>query len=178
MELAEERLLDLLLPSRKKGKYREDTEGEKILAKREENATREKLRMMLKNHKLDERMVELKITNRGLPIVEIFSASGFEEMDINLREMVNNIFPKKAKNRKVKIPEALEILTQEEAQKLIDMDKVISLAIKRTEQSGIIFLDEIDKIASREKGYGPDVSREGVQRDLLPIVEGSTVLTK
>jgi ATP-dependent HslUV protease ATP-binding subunit HslU len=111
-------------------------------------------------------------------MIEIFSSAGLEEMDINLREMLGNVMPRRTKRRKVKVPEALEILTQEEAQRLIDMDKVIKLAIERVEHSGIIFLDEIDKIASRESTKGPDVSREGVQRDLLPIVEGSTVNTK
>jgi ATP-dependent HslUV protease ATP-binding subunit HslU len=111
-------------------------------------------------------------------MVEIFSSAGLEEMDINLREMLGNMMPRRTKRRKVKVPEALEILTQEEAQRLIDMDKVVKAAIDRVEHSGIIFLDEIDKIASRETTRGPDVSREGVQRDLLPIVEGSTVNTK
>jgi ATP-dependent HslUV protease ATP-binding subunit HslU len=111
-------------------------------------------------------------------MVEIFSAAGLEEMDLNIRDMFGNIFPKKKKQRKVKIPEALEILTQEEAQRLVDMDRVTKMAIERVEQSGIIFLDEIDKIAGRETGHGPDVSREGVQRDILPIVEGTTVTTK
>lgn len=111
-------------------------------------------------------------------MVEIFSASGLEEMDINIKDMFGNLFPKKTKKRKVKIPEALDIISREEAQKLIDMDAVTKMAIQRVEQSGIIFLDEIDKIASRDHSHGPDVSREGVQRDLLPIVEGSTVTTK
>jgi ATP-dependent HslUV protease ATP-binding subunit HslU len=111
-------------------------------------------------------------------MVEIFTASGMEEMDINIKEMFGSLFPKKKKQRKVKVPEALQVLSQEEAQRLIDMDAVIKQAIDRIEQSGIIFLDEIDKIAGRESTYGPDVSREGVQRDLLPIVEGTTVSTK
>ncbi len=110
--------------------------------------------------------------------MEIFSASGMEEMDINIKEMVGSLFPKKKKQRKLKVPEALTILAQEEAQKLIDMEGVIKQAIERVEQSGMIFLDEIDKIAGRESTYGPDVSREGVQRDLLPIVEGTTVTSK
>jgi ATP-dependent HslUV protease ATP-binding subunit HslU len=110
--------------------------------------------------------------------VEIFSASGMEEMDINIRDMFGNLFPQRRKRRKVKIPEALTILFHEEAQKLVDMDKVVRLAVDRVEQSGIIFLDEIDKIAGRESIHGPDVSREGVQRDILPIVEGTTVTTK
>jgi len=168
-EMAEERLLDILLPS-KKGASKEEEEGK--------TTTREKLRKLLRQGKLDEKYVEVEVIDRNLPIVEIFSASGMEEMDINIKEMVGNLFPKKKKQRKVKVPEGLRILAQEEAQKLIDMDAVVKQAIQRVEQSGMIFLDEIDKIAGRESTYGPDVSREGVQRDLLPIVEGTTVTTK
>jgi ATP-dependent HslUV protease ATP-binding subunit HslU len=141
-------------------------------------STREKLRKMLRAGKLDGREVELETTQQNLPVVEIFSASGMEEMDINIKDMFGNMFPKKTRKKKVKVPEALEIITREEAQKLVDMDLVTRQAIERVEQSGIIFLDEIDKIAGREHAQGPDVSREGVQRDLLPIVEGSTVTTK
>jgi ATP-dependent HslUV protease ATP-binding subunit HslU len=133
---------------------------------------------MLRAGKLDDRMVELELTQRNLPMVEIFSSAGMEEMDINLKEMFSNLLPKKTKRRRVKVPEGLALLTEEEAQKLIDMDKVTGLAIRRVEQAGIIFLDEIDKIAGRESTHGPDVSREGVQRDLLPIVEGTTVTTR
>ena len=122
--------------------------------------------------------MELELANRNVPMVEIFSGAGLEEMEFNIKEMFGNIFPSKKKRRRVKIPEALEILFQEESQKLIDMESVISAAIRMTEQNGIIFLDELDKIAGSESRYGPDVSREGVQRDLLPIVEGSTVTTK
>ncbi len=168
-EIAEERILDLLLPSPARGASKE---GE------DQQATREKLRKMLKAGKLNEKYVEVEVADRNLPVVEIFSASGMEEMDINIKEMFGNIFPKKKKQRKVKVPEALGLLAQEEAQKLIDMDFVMKQAIERVEQSGIIFLDEIDKIAGRESTYGPDVSREGVQRDILPIVEGTTVTTK
>jgi ATP-dependent HslUV protease ATP-binding subunit HslU len=168
-EMAEERLLDLLLPSSGKGSQKE---GE------DQQATREKLRKLLKTGKLNEKYVEVEIVDRNLPIVEIFSASGLEEMDINVKDMFGSLFPKKKKQRKVKVPEALTILSQEEAQKLIDMDSVIKQAVERIEQSGIIFLDEIDKIAGRESTFGPDVSREGVQRDILPIVEGTTVTTK
>jgi ATP-dependent HslUV protease ATP-binding subunit HslU len=168
-EMAEERILDLLLPVSGRGASKE---GE------DQQPTREKLRKMLKSGKLNEKYVEVEVVDRNLPIVEIFSASGMEEMDINIKEMVGNLFPKKKKQRKVKVPEALGVITQEEAQKLIDMDFVIKQAIERVEQSGIIFLDEIDKIAGRESTYGPDVSREGVQRDILPIVEGTTVTTK
>ncbi|HDM10029.1 MAG TPA: ATP-dependent protease ATPase subunit HslU [Desulfobacteraceae bacterium] len=182
-ELAEERLLDILLP-RKKEEQRELEEGDKdkVLEvvrsdRAEPSSTRDKLRRMLREGKLDERYVELEVTNRNMPMVEIFSAAGLEEMEFNIKEVFGNIFPSK-KKRRVKIPEAIEILSQEESQKLIDMDKVVEKAIRMTEQNGIIFLDELDKIAGAESGYGPDVSREGVQRDLLPIVEGSTVLTK
>ncbi len=143
-----------------------------------DSSTREKLHRMLKDGKLDEREVELEVTQQNTPVVEVFSASGLEDMDINIKDMFGNMFPKKTKKRKVKIPEAIEIIAKEEAQKLIDMENVTKLAVQRVEQSGIIFLDEIDKVASRDHGQGPDVSREGVQRDLLPIVEGSTVTTK
>jgi len=168
-EVAEERLLDLLLPSPGKGAPKE---GE------DQRPTREKLRKLLKAGKLHDKFVEVEIVDRNLPVVEIFSASGLEEMDINIKDMFGSLFPKKKKQRKVKVPEALTILSQEEAYKLIDMDSVIKQAVERVEQSGIIFLDEIDKIAGRESTLGPDVSREGVQRDILPIVEGTTVTTK
>lgn len=184
-ELAEERLLDILLPKRKKegGKESEEKEKEKTLEvvrtdRPETNSTREKLRRMLRENKLDNRYVELELEDRGVPMVEIFSSAGLEEMEFNIKEVFGNIFPSRKKRRRVKVPEALEILFQEESQKLIDMDKVIEEAIKMTEQNGIIFLDELDKIAGSDTRYGPDVSREGVQRDLLPIVEGSTVMTK
>jgi len=168
-ELAEERLLDLLLPAPGKGARKE---GE------DQQDTREKLRKMLRTGKLNEKYVEVETVDRTLPIVEIFSASGLEEMDINVKDMFGSLFPKKKKQRKVKVPEALNILAQEEGYKLIDMDAVTRQAVERVEQSGIIFIDEIDKIAGRESTYGPDVSREGVQRDILPIVEGTTVTTK
>jgi ATP-dependent HslUV protease ATP-binding subunit HslU len=132
----------------------------------------------LKQGALDDRYVELDVPDRNFPMIEIFAGTGMEEMDFNLRDMLGSMLPQRTKRRKVKIPEAREILVQQESQRLIDMDKVIKLAIERVEHSGIIFLDEIDKIAGRESGRGPDVSREGVQRDLLPIVEGSTVTTK
>jgi ATP-dependent HslUV protease ATP-binding subunit HslU len=182
-EMAEERLLDLLLPKRKDEVKEEGSEKEKVLEvvkaeKSESLSTREKLRRMLRKGKLDERYVELEVSNTSAPMVEIFSSGGMEEMELNIREMFGNILPQRKKKRKVKIPEAREILFQEESQKLIDMDKVVEEAIKRTEQNGIIFLDELDKIGGSGQSYGPDVSREGVQRDLLPIVEGSTVLTK
>jgi ATP-dependent HslUV protease ATP-binding subunit HslU len=168
-EMAEERILDLLLPSPGRSTQKE---GE------DQRVTREKLRKLLKAGKLNDKYVEVEIVDRTLPIVEVFSASGLEEMDINIKDMFGGLFPKKKKQRKVKVPEALVILSQEEAHKLIDMDTVIKQAVERIEQSGIIFLDEIDKIAGRESTLGPDVSREGVQRDILPIVEGTTVTTK
>ncbi len=172
-ELAEERLLDLLLPKPQKG----GEEGPKD-SQSELSGTREKLRGMLREGKLNRRYVELEVTNTQIPMIEIFSTVGLEEVQYSIQEMLGSMFPQKKKKRRVKVPEALEILTQEESQKLIDMDKVVKEAIRLTEQNGIIFLDEIDKIAGSEGGYGPDVSREGVQRDLLPIVEGSTVMTK
>ncbi|MBI5969471.1 MAG: ATP-dependent protease ATPase subunit HslU [Deltaproteobacteria bacterium] len=188
-EIAEERMLDLLLPPVRKETPKEErgeglveieTEpGERTRDNyRETSPTRERLRQMLRAGKLDDRTVELEVSQRNLPIVEIFSSAGMEEMDINLKEMFSSLIPKKSKRRRVKVPEGLGLLTEEEAQKLIDMDKVTTLAINRVEQGGIIFLDEIDKIAGRETTHGPDVSREGVQRDLLPIVEGTTVTTR
>ena len=191
-ELAEERMLDLLLPPVRKETLPKEAEEESpdlpqtpplpqlrpANHQPESSPTREKLRQRLRAGKMDDRLVEIEAAQRGLPMVEIFSSAGMEEMDINLKEMFSNLLPKKTKRRKVKVPEGLKILADEEAQKLIDMDKVTSLAIERVEQGGIIFLDEIDKIAGRESTHGPDVSREGVQRDLLPIVEGTTVTTR
>ena len=174
----------MLLP-KKRDEIREEEGGdkEKVLEvvkvdKQEGHSTREKLRRMLRDGKLDARYVELETSNRNVPMVEIFSSAGLEEMEFNVKEVFGNLFPAKKKKRRMKIPEAIEILFQEESQRLIDMDKVIEDAIRMTEQNGIIFLDELDKIAGAESRYGPDVSREGVQRDLLPIVEGSTVITK
>jgi ATP-dependent HslUV protease ATP-binding subunit HslU len=127
---------------------------------------------------MDDRFVEIEMTQTSMPMIEVLTPQGMEGMEFNLKEMFSNLLPKKTKKKTVKIPEAMDIITQEEAAKLIDMDKVTGEAIRRVEQSGIVFLDEIDKIAGRESTHGPDVSREGVQRDLLPIVEGSTVNTK
>ncbi len=184
-EVAEEKLLDILLPPKRQAEPPKESQpsGEEALKASEEEArqadsTRQKLRKLLRKGALDDRYVDLEVTDRGFPMIEIFSGSGMEEMDQNLREMLGSMMPRKTKRRKVKIPEAREILVQEESQRLIDMDKVVKLAVERVEQSGIIFLDEIDKIAGRESTKSPDVSREGVQRDLLPIVEGSTVTTK
>ncbi len=168
-EMAEERMLDLLLPPPSPNAEGESAESS--------GDTRQKLRKLLREGKLDERYVDIEVTSKNLPI-QIFSPSGMDEMDMNISDMIGNLFPKKTKKRKVNVPEAMEILIQEEAQKLIDMDNVVKLAIERVEQSGIIFIDEIDKVAGRESSAGPDVSREGVQRDLLPIIEGCTVNTK
>lgn len=140
--------------------------------------TREKLRKLFRDGKLDERSVDLEISQQATPVVEIFSAGGFEEMDINIKDMFENLMPKQTKKKKVKVPEAYEILVEREAQRMVDMDKVVSEAKSRIEQNGIVFLDEIDKVVAREGTSTPDVSREGVQRDLLPIVEGSSVNTK
>ena len=183
-QIAEERMLDLLLPKSgapptPKTENTKEVQFELVTSASEESSsTREKLREMLRRGKLDNRFVDLDVADRSMPMVEIFSNIGMEEMGINFKDMLGGAFPKSTKRRKVKVPEALEILAQEEAQGLVDMDKVVKQAIKKVEQSGIIFLDEIDKIAGRDSTQGPDVSREGVQRDLLPIVEGSTVTTK
>jgi ATP-dependent HslUV protease ATP-binding subunit HslU len=184
--IAEERMLDLLLPknSTPKPAVQRDADGvtalEVVPASNVEEATstREKLRRMLRKGKLDNRYVDLDVSDRSMPMVEIFSNMGMEEMGINFKDMLGNLMPKNVKRRKIKVPEALQLLADEESQNLIDMDKVVRLAIEKVEQSGIIFLDEIDKIVGKNDNHGPDVSREGVQRDLLPIVEGSSVNTK
>ena len=163
---AEERMLDLLMPPQ------QEEEGKESIEK-----TREKLRRALREGKLDERMVDIEVREKSMP-VEIVTSSGTEEMDINLRDMLPGLFGGKSRRRKMRVGEGLEYLAQEEEQKLIDMDQVTRQAIDRVEQSAIIFLDEMDKIAGREGGRGPDVSREGVQRDILPIVEGTTVNTR
>jgi ATP-dependent HslUV protease ATP-binding subunit HslU len=177
-QAAEERLLDLLLPATR-GR---DPVGfgtvEDVSPEGSRAATKEKLRAQLRAGRLDDRPVELEVKASAIPMIEIFSATGMGEVDQNLREMLSNMLPSKTRQRKVRVGEARRILAQEEAQKLIDMEDVTAQAIRRVENSGIVFLDEIDKIAGRERTYGPDVSREGVQRDLLPIVEGSTVTTK
>ena len=183
-QIAEERILDLLLPKSgtaqtpRKEDFK-DLQLELVTAGRDEaSSTREKLRTMLRAGKLNNRYVDLDVAERSMPMVEIFSNVGMEELGINFKDMLGGLFPKTTKRRKVKVREALEILAQEEAQNLVDMEKVVKQAIEKVEQSGIIFLDEIDKIAGKDRTQGPDVSREGVQRDLLPIVEGSTVTTK
>jgi ATP-dependent HslUV protease ATP-binding subunit HslU len=175
---AEERLLDLLLPATPVPAN--STAGFALVTEEGDSAsrTREKLRSQLREGKLDERIVELEVRERSTPAFEIISNQGVEEMDINIKDMLPNIFGQRTKKRKMKVSEAFEYLVQEEESRLIDMDQVTRVAVERVEQSGIIFLDEIDKIAGRESGHGPDVSREGVQRDILPIVEGTTVNTR
>ncbi|MBS1851885.1 MAG: ATP-dependent protease ATPase subunit HslU [Acidobacteria bacterium] len=180
---AEERLLDILLPPAPAAPAATSAGGVVIdgnsTALAESNSrTREKLRQQLREGKLDERTVEIDVRERNFPSFEIISNQGVEEMDVNIKDMLPNIFGQRTKKRKMKVNEAFEYLIQEEEQRLIDMDQVTRIAIDRVEDSGIIFLDEIDKIAGREGGHGPDVSREGVQRDILPIVEGTTVNTR
>lgn len=172
-ELAEEKILDILLPFSPSG---DEEEVEK--ARQDHIKTREKFRKMLHEGKLDSRSVEVEVKEKTSPMIEVLAPVGMEDMDINIRDIFSNLMPKKSEKKKLDIPEAMKFITQEEAQKLVDNDKVVKSALKRVEQSGIIFLDEIDKVAGREGSKGPDVSREGVQRDLLPIVEGSTVNTK
>src|ERR1700678_3324430 len=181
---AEERLLDILLPPSPPSRPAEPTtaggvviDGNTALTE-SSSRTREKLRQQLREGKLDERQVEIDVRERNFPSFEIMTNQGVEEMDINIKDMLPNIFGARTKKRKMKVNEAFEYLIQEEEQRLIDMDQVTRVAIDRVENSGIVFLDEIDKIAGREGGHGPDVSREGVQRDILPIVEGTTVNTR
>ena len=175
-QLAEDRLLDVLLPRRAEPYSSSSLEEVTPDASRE--TTKDKLRQQLRAGKLDDRLVELEMQQQSLPMIEVLSGQGMEEMGINLKDMLSNIMPSRTKRRKVRVAEARRLLTQEEAQKLVDMDEAVSQAIRRAENSGIVFLDELDKVAGREGGHGPDVSREGVQRDLLPIVEGSSVTTK
>ncbi|MBN2644902.1 MAG: ATP-dependent protease ATPase subunit HslU [Desulfuromonadaceae bacterium] len=167
-EQAEEKLLDLLLPGERANESSLDGDG----------STRDKLRRLLRMGELDERFVELETQEASLPAMEVLTPPGAEDLGLNIKEMFGNLFPKKTKRRRIRVHEAREILTEQEAEKLLDMDDVQTLARQRTEQTGIIFIDEIDKVASRDGGQGPEVSREGVQRDILPIVEGSTVNTK
>ncbi len=184
LELAEERILDIMLPLKRRPAEEEapGTDVEIYPVEKEGlqvDTTREKLRSLLRSGKLDGRIVEVEVREtRTGPMIEVFSASGVEDMGLNIKEMFGNLFPQKSKTRKAKVTEAVQILADEEAQKLVDMDTVIKTALERVEQSGIIFLDEIDKIVGSDTASGPDVSREGVQRDLLPIVEGSQVNTK
>ncbi|TAN24625.1 MAG: ATP-dependent protease ATPase subunit HslU [Acidobacteria bacterium] len=197
---AEERLLDLLLPPTPEapaaelpsdnGANRTHPLGFTLVSNSSAPAaearppvppnpkTREKLRQQLREGKLDDKMVEIEVRERNFPSFEFITNQGVEEMDINIKDILPNLFGQKTKKRKMKVSEAMDYLSQEEEQRLVDMDQVTRLAVERAEQGGIIFLDEIDKIAGREGGHGPDVSREGVQRDILPIVEGTTVNTR
>jgi len=205
MEIAEERILDILLPLKRRNQKQTEAaregegEGQTEAAREGEesmllempedntevqedihhNETREKLRRLFRSGKLDDRIVEIEVVDSPTsPMIEIFSTSGVEDMGMNIKEMFGNIFPQKKKERKIKVSEAVGILADEEAQRLVDMEKVTRAAMEKVEHSGIIFLDEIDKIVGGDSSQGPDVSREGVQRDLLPIVEGSNVNTK
>ena len=200
MEIAEDRLLDILLPEPEKRKQKpgepakqgDQVYGDNFLletptkgyhdaqqAQAAHSATREKLRKMLREGKLDKRFVDLETQDRPMPMLEIFSNTGMEEMGINFKDMLGSIMPRGAtRKRRVTVADGLQILAQEEAQSLVDMDKVVRESIEKVEQSGIVFIDEIDKVTGKGGGHGPDISREGVQRDLLPIVEGSTVNTK
>ncbi len=188
---AEDRLIDLLLPPTPSSEPVQEPgsnviqlpattsveAGDEKPGERELR-TREKLRQQFREGKLDERVVELDVRDRNQPSFEVISNQGSEEMDINLKDMLPGLFGQRTKKRKMKVVEAFDYLVQEEESRLIDMDQVTRLAVERVEDSGMVFLDEIDKIAGREGGHGPDVSREGVQRDILPIVEGTTVNTK
>ena len=174
-QAAEERLLDLLLPATT---FEVTTPGGEATQREHVQRTRDKLRQQLRDGKLDQRMVELEVRERSTPAFEIVSNQGVEEMDINMKDMLAGFFGQQKKRRKMTVAEAFEYLVQEEENRLIDMDQVTRLAVERAEQMGIIFIDEVDKIAGRESGHGPDVSREGVQRDILPIVEGTTVNTR
>jgi ATP-dependent HslUV protease ATP-binding subunit HslU len=176
----EERILDLLLPSSKTAMSAFDPtidviENTDSAAQDSYNRTREKFRQQLREGRLDARIIEIEVRERNFPSFEIYTNQGIEEMDINLKDMIPGLFGGRTKQRKMRVDEAMGYLMAEEEQKLVDMDQVARVALERVESSGIIFLDEIDKIAGRESGHGPDVSREGVQRDILPIVEGTTV---
>ena len=172
-QFAEERLLDLLLPAQRSLRLPEQEDEDRD----KQNETRERLREQLRSGKLDSRAVDVEVKEKSMPF-GVISNIGLEDLEMNLKSMLGNLLPEKAKRKRVKVPEALVLLEHEESNRLIDMDKITQEAVERVEQSGIVFVDEIDKIASKGSGQGPDVSREGVQRDLLPIVEGSTVTTK
>ena len=175
---AEERLLDLLLPPLAPLRGDKPPSEEDERQREQYQRTREKLRAQLREGKLDERQIEIETRERSFPAFEIISSQGIEEMDINIKDMIPGLFGQRSKKRRMRVNEAMDYLVQEEENRLIDMDQVTRAAVERAEQSGIIFVDEIDKIAGRERGHGPDVSREGVQRDILPIVEGTTVNTR
>src|SRR5437879_9544157 len=176
--LAEDRLLDLLLP-RSGSEPVGSASLEQVTPGASREATLEKLRSQLRAGRLDERMVELETQQQAMPMLEIFAGQGMEEMGIHLKDMLSNMMPSRTKRRRVRVAEARRLLVQEEAAKLVDMEEVVAQAVRRVENSGIVFLDELDKVAGRPSaGHGPDVSREGVPRDLLPIVDGSAVTTK
>ncbi len=181
-KLAQERVLDILIPPPPRRRRRQKAdEGEMDEIKRQEESyrrTREKIRKKFLAGEMDDVVIEVEVEERFSPVVEVFSPAGLEDLDINFKDFFESFFPKQKRRRKMTVKEALRVLAQEEAEKLIDEDKVISEAIDRVENSGIVFIDEIDKVAGRESGHGPDVSREGVQRDLLPIIEGTAVQTK
>ena len=182
----EERILDLLLPPARPSSFYdfdsstvdEETNNDDQNRDEQFQRTREKLRTQLRSGKLDNRLIEIEVREKNFPVIELAGPQGVEEMGINMKDMLGNMFQGRSKRRKMRVDEAMEYLLQEEEERLIDMDQVARSAIERVESSGIIFLDEIDKIAGRESGHGPDVSREGVQRDILPIVEGTTVNTR
>jgi ATP-dependent HslUV protease ATP-binding subunit HslU len=176
-QTAEERVLDLLLPP-SPSPAPNTTEAEAAQQREQTQRTREKLRAQLREGKLDQRMVDIEVRERSMPSFEIISNQGVEEMDVNLKDMLSGMFGQQKKKRKMSVADAFEYLIQEEENKLLDMDQVTRVAVERAEQMGIIFIDEIDKVAGRESGHGPDVSREGVQRDILPIIEGTTVNTR
>ena len=181
-QAAEERVLDLLLPASPAAPESGNSSSPAPESSRRDrdpmDRTREKLRAQLRDGKLDQRLVEVDVRERSTPAFEIVSSQGVEEMDINIKDMLSGIFGQQKRRRRMTVAEAFDYLIQEEENKLIDMDQVTRIAVERAEQMGIIFIDEIDKIAGRESGHGPDVSREGVQRDILPIVEGTTVNTR
>ncbi len=176
-QAAEERVLDLLLPP-SPPPAPNTTEADAAQQREQTQRTREKLRAQLREGKLDQRMVDIEVRERQMPSFEIISNQGVEEMDVNLKDMLSGMFGQQKKKRKMTVADAFEYLIQEEENKLLDMDQVTRVAVERAEQMGIIFIDEIDKVAGRESGHGPDVSREGVQRDILPIIEGTTVNTR
>jgi ATP-dependent HslUV protease ATP-binding subunit HslU len=176
-QTAEERVLDLLLPPSPPAAPN-TTEADAVQQREQTQRTREKLRAQLREGKLDQRIVDIEVRERSMPSFEIISNQGVEEMDVNIKDMLSGMFGQQKKKRKMSVADAFEYLIQEEENKLLDMDQVTRVAVERAEQMGIIFIDEIDKVAGRESGHGPDVSREGVQRDILPIIEGTTVNTR
>jgi len=176
-QAAEERVLDLLLPP-SPPPTTGISEGDAAQQREQSQRTREKLRAQLREGKLDQRMVDIEVRERSMPSFEIISNQGVEEMDVNLKDMLSGMFGQQKRKRKMSVADAFEYLIQEEENKLLDMDQITRMAVERAEQMGIIFIDEIDKVAGRESGHGPDVSREGVQRDILPIIEGTTVNTR